>query len=189
MGNQQVTTLELGWLIGAIDGEGCVGITKRNRTNTRNGFTLKPHVQVANCDRSFIERYCAGLHGLGVPFHVSFTQNKNPKRRDNWTVITAGLKRVAKLLPFITELLCDEKREKARLVLEYCESRLNDWHAAPFTRRQLEIVDRLYALNTRGRESRLLRDYTPEGRSSKYRFTRATQDIVQTATDTVSPAS
>ena len=168
MDNQQVTPLELGWLVGAIDGEGALGITKRNRKHATLGFTLKPHVQLCNCDKSFIDRYTSILDKLSVPYHITFYKSKG-RRREHWTVTTAGLKRVSKILPSITELLCDEKREKAILMQEYIDSRLADWHAAPFTERQLEIVEVLSGLNTRGRKTDLnLRDYTRDSRSSKF---------------------
>jgi hypothetical protein len=181
MDNQQATAFDLGWLVGAIDGEGAIGITRRNRSNARMGFTLKPHVQLANTDRSFIERYCRILSDLGIPFHISFSQGKG-RRRDSWQVTVAGLKRVIRLLPLIAEHLCDDKREKALLVQEFCESRLSNWHAAPFTKREIEIYEKVAGLNVKGTRALSLRDYTPSSRSSKFRFTRATEDIVQTTT-------
>lgn len=179
MDNQQVTAFELGWLVGAIDGEGCIGITRRNRKGTRLGFTLKPHVQISNCDISFIRRCEDALTKMGIPYHVSHYKSKN-RRRESWQIAIAGLKRVNKILPEISSYLCDEKSEKAILVQEFITSRLADWHAAPFTKRQLEIFTLVGGLNVKGREAPNLRDYTPSSRSSKYRF--RDEDIVQTTT-------
>jgi hypothetical protein len=105
------------------------------------------------------------------------------RRREYWNVVVAGLKRVVRYLPLLTEYLCDEKRDKARLTLEFCESRLAKWHAAPFSERELELATAVSHLNVRGKKIEVLnlRDYTPSSYSSKYRFTVA-KDIVQTTT-------
>jgi len=181
MGNQQATPFELGWLVGAIDGEGCIGISRRNKRG-KLGFTLKPHVQIANCDKTFIDRCTTILEKINVPFHVSFYAGKN-RRRESWQIAIAGLKRVDKILPQIAEFLCEEKREKALLVQEYITSRLSDWHAAPFTKRQLEITELVSKLNVKGTKGPSLRDYTRSSRSSKFPYGNNTRDdIVQTTT-------
>jgi hypothetical protein len=168
--NQQAT-LDLGWLAGAIDGEGCVGITRRNRV-ARLGFTLKPHLQIANTDKAFIDR-CAGiLTTLKIPFHISSYDGKG-RRKQAWQITVAGLKRVAKALPLLVPHLTGVKAEKAKLVLEWVDSRLADWHAAPFTSRQLKIYEQLRQMNERGIKGRSLTDYTRSARSSKFPMGRA----------------
>lgn|SRR5574341_513270 len=173
--NQQTTAFEFGWLIGAIDGEGCIGLSKRNRQKSIN---LKPHIQIANCDKDFINRCIRILSDLNIPHWVSHYEGKN-RRRESWQIAITGLKRVNKFLPLIKDLLCLEKREKANLVYEFVLSRLSDWHAAPFTERQIEIYEKIAELNTKGRKARSLRDYTRNNRSSKYPI----KDIVQTTTE------
>lgn len=176
MDNQQVTAFEFGWFVGAIDGEGAIGITRRNRNNARLGFSLKPHIQITNCDRSFIDRLESVLKSLEIPYHVSYNAGKG-RRREHWQVTVSGLKRTVKLLPLIANHLCDEKREKALLVIEFINSRLSDWHAAPFTKREMEIYDEVAKLNIKGRQALNLRDYTRSSRSSK--FPGWDEDIVQ----------
>lgn len=180
MDNQQVTDLELGWLVGAIDGEGCVGITRRNRKECAKtlGFTLKPHVQIANCDIEFINRCSNILKKLETPFHISHYSAKT-RQRESWQIVIAGLKRVVKILPIINPHLVGEKKEKALLVYEFCTSRLSDWHAAPFTKRELDLYNQVALLNRKGHKSQDLRDYTRNSRSSKF----PRKDIVQTTTE------
>ena len=173
MDNPQVTAFELGWLIGAIDGEGCVGISRRKQSHGAS-FSLKPHVQISNCDKDFIDRYVLILQKMDIPFHISHYESKG-RRSESWQVATTGLKRTIKILPHIAQLLCKEKREKAVLVQEFVESRLADWHAAPFTPRQIEIYTTVAELNVKGKEARNLRDYTRNSRSSKVPFR---EDIV-----------
>lgn len=160
--NQQesVSSFDLGWLIGAIDGEGCVGITIRSRRTERVKPTFKPHVQISNCDYSFIERCVRILTVMHIPHYVSFSRNKNPKRRDSWQVCIAGLKRVMKILPLIADHLCGEKREKAVLIMEFCNSRLTRNKHWDYTPREIEVYEHLSSLNKKGRKNTLLNDYT-----------------------------
>mgnify|MGYP001106398055 CR=1 FL=1 len=168
MDNQQETVLELGWLVGAYDGEGCISLLRRKRSDrkTRYGFSFKPHVSITNTDISFIDRVCRILTRLEIPYYVS-SSNPTGRRRPYKTVLVEGLRRVMKLLPLITPYLCDEKREKAILLIEFCESRLADWHSAPFTERQLEIYRLISERNVKG-STPILRDYTRSSRSSKF---------------------
>lgn len=182
MDNQQATAFDMGWLIGAIDGEGSIGLSRCNRyTKAGSGFRLKPNISISNCDYSFIERCDRIMRPLRCGHYIC-AHKGHGRRRDSWFILVQGLKRVDKFLPFIAEHLCKEKREKARLLQEYVTSRLADWHAAPFTPRQLEIYSLLAGLNTKGREAQSLRDYTRSSRSSKFPNGTRDEDIVQSAT-------
>lgn len=180
--NQQVIgiePIELGWLGGIIDGEGCISL--HDRSGKRRGTGLTPLVSVCNTDMEIIEKIHDILKRMDIGVYVTKLyighKNKNPFK----TITVQGLKRVNKLLPFVIPVLTGAKRNKAILIQEYCVSRLSDWHAAPFTSRQLEIYHLMRELNTRGRKAKNLRDYAPNSRSSKFRFT--TEDIVQTTTE------
>jgi len=166
MDNQQVTDLELGWLAGAIDGEGCVGVTRRNR-KAKLGFTLKPHLQITNCDKAFIDRCTTTLKLMEIPFWVSYYEGRG-RRKSAYTVVIAGLKRCAVALPKLVPHLTGQKLVKAKLVERWVTSRLADWHAAPFTAEQLAIYEQLRQMNERGVKARNLNDYTRSNRSSKF---------------------
>lgn len=174
----QVTSLDLGWLVGIIDGEGMVELHSRYRT--KNSLDLRPTIQVSNCDKAIIDRAAGIIKSLGVGCFVSYNRG-DTTRRENWTIVVQGLKRTAVFLPIITPHLTGEKRVKAKLLQEFVTIRLGDWHAAPFTARQLEIYASIRALNARGRKARNLRDYTPNSYSTKLRF-KVVEDIVQTTT-------
>jgi hypothetical protein len=186
MDNQQVTPFELGWLVGIIDGEGSVGISKRNRQGAAKlGFTLKPHIQISNSDLELIAKAADILKRLGVAFHVS-NHTGIGRRRNHQTIVIAGLKRVSKALPIFAPHLTNRKAIAARYVQEFINSRLSDWHAAPFTFRQLELVNLCAEANHVGtgeHKARLnLRDYTRSLRSTKLSVRRVPQeDRVQTS--------
>jgi len=167
MDNQQATLL--GWMCGIIDGEGTVGVYIRDRKEGKKdskAITIRPVVSVANTDTDLVERYIHCLDTLEIPYHVS-QRAAQGRRRARWTVQTSGLKRVRKALPHLIGGLTGRKNENAVDLLEYIDSRLSDWASAPFTTRQLELVERIYARNG-GRRRLSLRDYTRSSRSSKF---------------------
>src|SRR3990172_1603803 len=177
--NQQVIgfePIELGWLAGIIDGEGCLSL--HDRSGKRRGTGMTPLVSICNTDLAIIERISQILAKMEIGNFVSKLyvahKNKNPYK----VVSVQGLKRVGKLLTFVIPVLTGQKCKKAILLNEFCISRLSDWHAAPFTSRQLDIYHEIRDLNRRGRKAKNLRDYTPNSRSSKFRF-KSTEDIVQ----------
>lgn len=169
MDNQQeILPEELAYLGGLIDGEGSVGIyTTTHRSKTPGGkdaMRVKPSISFANTEKALVDEYCRILDRLNVPYHVSHRASQG-RNAESWQVSTTGMKRTIKLLPYLAECCRGKKRLQALDLIEYCNLRMADWHAAPFTTRQIELIEQIYARNY-GR--RIPRDYTRSGRSSKY---------------------
>lgn len=169
MDNQQeIPKEQLAYLGGLIDGEGCVSFNvnrKHGRTN-ETSFQIAPLVSMANTEKVLVDHYCAILDALGVGRYINHRQ-AHGRNAESWQVVTNGLKRTVKLLPYLVEWCRGKKKQNAIDVLEYCTLRLADWQGAPFTRRQLEIVEAVQARNYGGTGS-ILRDYTRSSRSSKF---------------------
>lgn len=146
--NQQpsISQFELGWLCGAIDGEGCIGIWRRG--GNRNDF--KPGIRVANTSKQFIDKFCLCLNYLGVAHHITHYKSKD-NRKENWTITIEGFKRIQNLLPIIKDLLI-VKSQQANLVHEFILKRTVKWHRSEYDDRELEIVELLSKLNFRGVE-------------------------------------
>lgn len=172
MDNQQVTDEELSWLAGFYEGEASFGMNRRKRKGkTGISVGLQPCVSCSNCDRSLIETCCDILERAGCAFYVGYHKPRK-KVREHWQIVITGLKRVPRVLAALRPYLHGEKAIKADLLKQFCESRLEKWHAAPYSESECEIFEQLSALNQRG-HPRNLRDYTPSSYSSKYRFTRS----------------
>jgi hypothetical protein len=155
MGNPQETlqSFEFGWFAGFIDGEGAIGISKRNRpTEKTHSYTMKPHMQVCNTEYILIEKCMYVLDQLSVPYHISEYPSPSGNRQPYWTLTVAGQQRVMKLLPALAPLLQSVKREKAELVIEFCQSRENRVKGKGYTEKELHIVDTLYDMNKRGKK-------------------------------------
>ena len=168
MDNQQeIPKEQLSYLGGLIDGEGCVSFNV-NRKHGRGNvtFQIAPIVSFSNTEKVLVDHYCAILDSLNVGRYISVRAARG-RNAESWQVVTNGLKRAVKLLPHLVEWCRGKKKQNATDVLAYCELRLADWHGAPFTQRQLEIVEAVQARNYGGKGS-ILRDYTRSSRSSKY---------------------
>lgn len=181
MDNQQVIPTErLAYVGGLLDGEGCVFVYARNRANRTDGratsLSFKPGVRFTNTERALVDEYISVLDALHIPYHVTY-RAPHGRNAASWTVSTEGIKRVMKILPLVIQWCRGKKRDNARDLLAFCESRLADWVSAPFTPEQLALVERVYSRNY-GHRRLNLRDYTRSARSSKY----PRDDIVQTTT-------
>lgn len=178
MDNQQetVSLFELGWFCGFVDGEGAIGISIRNRNEGKRIFTPKPHLQISNTEYSLIERCMSVLERLNVPFHISHYPSPTGNRKEYWTLIIAGQKRVMKILPIIQPLLQSCKSLKAKLVMEFCTLRESSIKGQGYSDYEMSIIDRLYKLNKRG-----LNEQAPQRLHAKH--FNLSDDIVQTTTD------
>lgn len=146
IGNQQpsLTDMEMGWLCGIIDGEGCIYMAKRRENEVR------PGVRIAMCDHDTIEYLAELLTKLGVSHHIT-KRDGNPKKNtsDSWAIVVEGHKRVLKLLPHIAQHLVTKKRQ-AQVVWQFCEQRSKKWHREAYDDSDLALIAIAKEMNQRG---------------------------------------
>lgn len=124
----------------AIDLEGAIALTKRKKGNRLSGY-----VQVANTSKAILD-YIYRLARIGrVSRMVQYKGNR--KRVGHWTI--SDFFRMKFFLENIEPYLI-AKREQARLMIKFCESRINN-PRAPYTEDELEIYQKMKMLNRRGR--------------------------------------
>ena len=186
MDNQQeiLRSTRIAYLCGLVDGEGCVGVYARGRKSesphhNRPSIQVKPTIALANTERALIDEYCSILTELEVPYWVSHRPSHG-RNAESWTVTVNGLRRVMRLLPYLIAGCKGKKRENAKDMLAFCQSRLSDWIRAPYTSEQFALIERIYARNY-GKRSSILRDYTRSSRSLKFP-NGPSEDIVQPTT-------
>lgn len=115
----EVSHIDIGWLAGILDGEGCIELHKHlNR--------LIPRVSIVNTDFAIVERYVNVLHSLNIGCHVEHTQSRkyNVNAQDRKMVVTSGFKRCRALIEFVEPHLTGSKRYRAMSVLSFIYSRL-----------------------------------------------------------------
>ena len=119
MDNQQERLeVRLGWLGGAIDGEGCVHLSKRY---VHKRLTYRPRLVIVNTDQSFCEEVIDIFNICKFPHYVCKRYGKT--KRTSWSVEIQGLKRLYKALPVIIPYLIS-KRQRAEFLLKYIKYRL-----------------------------------------------------------------
>jgi len=148
MGNQQpsLTDIELGWLCGLIDGEGCVYIYRRGGER----LDYKPGIRVAMCCFETIEYLSKLLHKANVPHHITSYKGNEVKNRSPHKVVTIeGHKRLLTILPWLTPHLITKKGQAA-VVWQFCKERIEGWHRAGYSESQLALIEVASIMNKRG---------------------------------------
>lgn len=138
------------WLAGFIDGEGSIGVSRRTDRRRHGQVGYRPAIQLANTNRSSLEWaraiMCvptASIATLAPQTARHAAQYHMNVRNPRIVALT-----LARVLPFLTI-----KQQQARLVLEFCRSRLavrGRGRYAKFTSREANIYQTLKTLNRRG---------------------------------------
>lgn len=181
MGNQQITLTELGWLAGIYDGEGYLGFSRQNAKKVRS---VRPDIQLVNCDPEIIVRVVSGLNMIGINPYIRERNHNKKTQAINIIVSISKFTHVKKFIDTIGKFLTGEKKARANLMLKLVNSRLpktkKDWYTEEELKWVDEYFERLSNIKLRGSthktdmsKVRNLRDYTRSRRNSS-------EDIVRT---------
>ena len=148
MDNQQAKTMiELGWLIGFLEGEGSFMLQVQKYTNKQKA-TLRPRVHMSSTDFELVERAGKVLLSLGVGAYFHRVKHDNRGWKDQMEIVVSGIKRCMNLIPQIIPIMTDSrKKEAARTLLSFCELRLSLPHRTPYGPAELAIAQKLRTLN------------------------------------------
>lgn len=140
MDNQQVTEVELAWLAGIIDGEGCVGMYNQNK---RKGYhTVSPAIEIVNTDTELIEKVLDILIRLDCKPYIR-GKNHNVKRKRTWKLAyNLKLQRMGKLLillPRVIPYMTGIKRVKAEIMFQFILSRAGK--RTYYSEYELQLID------------------------------------------------
>lgn len=128
-----LTTEDLAWLGGLIDGEGCIYLSRRNRKRMKKGNAIgrlvnyRPGVLISNADPFIIEEAHRIIDLAGIGHWVTWS---NPSKQENrrsqkmmGVVHCMGYKRCQAFLPIIIPYV-RAKRDQAKVLLEYIDRRI-----------------------------------------------------------------
>ena len=157
LGNQQVTLLELGWLAGIIDGEGYVGMQLERIRKHSVVRRATVGLQISNTDEEIALKAISIIKKFGVNPYLKIDKTALRKSTKK-TVFVVTIHRMAVLLRVlkpIIQYLTGNKKLRAELVIEFCESRIKNVirgsHTQNFySKRELEIIDSCLPLQKRG---------------------------------------
>lgn len=141
----EVTDVEIGWLVGIWDGEGTIAAVK-----VASGAHWGIQSSMTNTDFAVIERVADILKRLQIGHFVTKSRSDFPMfHRERKSVVIAGHKRNATFLPTVVPHLTGEKQVKGRLALCYITSRMNkpgggrQRGGVPLDEREEEIINLL----------------------------------------------
>ena len=120
IGDQQVGAEELGWLAGAIDGEGHIGM--HLYVKKRGERVYRVEVALTNCNRAFLEKAISIWRRLGCNPYIQEKKVK-PGWSQSWMIRTNKISHIVRLLTPIVSMLTS-KKERAELLLRFCNRRL-----------------------------------------------------------------
>ncbi len=150
--NQQATLFDTGLVSGLFLGEGSVGFIKHSAEGLiRDRFS--PRVRISNTDYALISAIDSILTNLSIPHYVE-KANKTTGGKQSWNVLVLGWKRVRRFCEVFTPLTIGNKHEQLELLTELITIRLSVSQKEPYGVRELELYDRIKALN----KQKVLRD-------------------------------
>lgn len=165
MGNQQATgNLELAWLGGIMDGEGCFSLSKRMRKGKLTNYNT--NIIVSNSDPRIIERAHLILEDNGIGHYVNWKTpgdvehevdgRKFKRSRQMGEVRVFGLMRCKKFCEAIIPYVFS-KQDQAKALLEFIELRLGKGphYGAIAGRKDTSYGDEEHALYMRLKELKI----------------------------------
>ena len=121
---QTVSDLDIGWLVGVIEGEGSISLLISKRANRMQALRVEPRVIITNTDPAIIEKCLSILAKLGVGRWVKHTRPNNEKYgqlvnksyKDITYIHITGYKRVMKLIPIMEKVMAGDKKKRCSIL-------------------------------------------------------------------------
>jgi len=140
--NTNLSDIERAYLAGFIDGEGTIDLR-----GTKEG-SVTPYIEISNTNKELI-LYLLRLLRVEKFYKLRRTSPRSGKRcKDVYKLAIGGIKNVSRFIDLILPFL-QGKKEVARLVLEFCRLRIENFRK-PLSKRELEIARIVRKLNKRG---------------------------------------
>lgn len=139
--NQQKRLMDLHWLAGIIEGEGCFTV---QRKLNRNKPSYTPRIQITNTNLLILNKAERIIKENGLTSF--FYLQKQKDCRPCYVVIVLGLKRVKRFIDVIDPFI-ECRRPQMETLQKYIEGRLSKPEKSPLDEQDLALADQLYRLN------------------------------------------
>ena len=157
MDNQQakVTDIEIGWVVGLIDGEGSFFLNGRNhkgdRPHTRK-YQITPFIHIVNQSIPILNKLTDILDRLELAYYVQW--NESHRRtgqftRYTWILWVAGFKRIERFLNMFQPYIVG-KSKQADVLRDFINSRkeqLKGNSNSSYTEEEIGMIDKIKTLN------------------------------------------
>ena len=165
MDNQQerLSEIEIAWLAGIVDGEGCINIYIQKKVNRcgNKKFQIVPRITIVNTDEKIIEKCYYLLHEKFGPY-IQRQKRKGIMRKDSLVINIHGWKRCKKVCDLLHEFLVGDKKESSKILSEWAEHRINCYNNG-YSRKEdssYTVEDAEYYFKLKSISGRILNDYT-----------------------------
>lgn len=128
---RMVSDIDIGWLVGFLEGEGSICLTINRRKSRTQTFRVAPKVIWTNCDYKMIQKCVNILERMDVDRCLV---RANPRNNPNglvkngskiiYYVSVEGLARISRLFSFIAGKLAGEKAARVEVLHRFIQRRL-----------------------------------------------------------------
>jgi len=139
--NQQKRLMEIGWLVGIIEGEGCFTIQKRQN---KKSMSYTPLIQITNINPEIILKASRIIKELQIPCYIYLQKQGDYKLC--YRIVTLGIMRVKKFLDVITPYI-ECRQEQLQTLATFVNSRLSRSRGEELNDTELEAISNLSKLN------------------------------------------
>lgn len=110
---RDLTDIELGWLAGIIEGEGCFAVHRQKAQFYRKEYVYC-RIYLASTDEWTVDR-CLEISGVGTKYH---RKGQQAHWKDQWRWLVNKQADVADVTRTVYPLLSPRRQDRARQVLE-----------------------------------------------------------------------
>ncbi len=141
------------YVAGIIDGEGCIGLYKNKDSRVQGSWNIIKRVVIANTDKTLIK----DLKGVVAGSAISCSLRSSNGHKPLYHLVLQDGQLICNLLKPILPYL-RIKKEQAKLMIEFCESRMYHMEEArihkkrykkEYTQREFEIFEKFKTLNSK----------------------------------------
>ena len=143
--HKKLNSFYLGYMAASIDCEGTISLTKGQKESY---FCIQPRVAIGNTCKALIDNYNIRLRGATNNYKGTKTNGKS-NYKPKYTFAFQRVRDVLWLLQQIEPYLI-VKRKQAKLVIEFCETRLVSKYGRGLSNREVEIYKEIQILNRKG---------------------------------------
>lgn len=162
MGNQPERLLEIAWLAGIMNGEGCINVyvqTKRQRAGNYKGQFI-PRVTIVNTDKEIIEKCYEIFRKNDVGAYIQRQTRKLKMRKDILVLNITGWKRVLHYCELLLPFLVGEKEKAAKIMVNWAKHRIEIYYNGSRKESSYTYEDAIYYFDLKAISGRILNDHT-----------------------------
>jgi len=138
-------TIDLHWLIGHWEGEGCLSLSRQQRIKN---IHYLPESKTVNTNHNMISKVRKTLNSLNIPYYIKDYDGVFP-RKPYQRLTCTGMKRCNYFLEATKDLWRSSRNiKRSKLLSDFIDSRLSKSQCEPYTELEHDIYYQLKRLNS-----------------------------------------